>query len=246
MQGLRVGLCTSEKKSEERSREASPYGKMSGMGKESSGRDEVEGCGGYTWDMVASTTTHTTLLGRLAGGGDRAAWDEFCARYRELIQGFARRQNLQAADCDDIVQEVLLKLSKSMPGFQYDPSKGKFRSYLKTVVLHAIFDRTSQKQGAQAVGTVAESTRLASEDEEVDRQWEVEWRRYHLRRAMQTIEAEFNAKDVRAFQMYGVEGGEARATAEALGLSVDQVYQAKSTILRRISQLIARQIEEEG
>lgn len=185
-------------------------------------------------------------MGRLAAGNDRAAWDEFCARYRELIQGFARRQGLQAADCDDVVQDVLVKLTKSMPGFQYDPARGKFRGYLKTVVLHAIFDKSAQKRGEQPVGDMDESTRVAADDEEVDRAWETEWRRYHLRQAMRIVDAEFNAKDVKAFQMYGLDGSDARATAETLGVSLDQVYQAKSLILKRLSELISTQVEDEG
>lgn len=192
------------------------------------------------------TTTHATLLARLASPDDRPAWEEFIGRYGDLIRGFATRRGLQAQDCDDILQEVLVKLGKSMPGFAYDPTKGKFRGYLKTVVLHCIFDFSCQKRGERAVEKIDELTRLADANPDVEESWETEWRRHHLRQAMRAIEAEFNAKDVAAFQRYSVDGEEARAVAESLAISVDAVYQAKSRILRRLTELIELQVQDEG
>jgi RNA polymerase sigma-70 factor (ECF subfamily) len=191
-------------------------------------------------------TTHITLLQRLSDGQDASAWQEFCDRYGELITGFARRRNLQPADCDDVVQEVLLALSKAMPGFRYDPSKGKFRSYLKTITLHAVFKRKLQKQGEVDWQHVEEATRAACADEDTESAWEAEWRQYHLRRALRGIAAEFNTADQQAFQRYAVEGRDVRESADALHLSVDQVYQAKSRIMKRLSELIDQQVQEEG
>ena len=191
-------------------------------------------------------TTHVSLLQRLSDGQDPAAWQEFCDRYAELIRGFALRRDLQPADCDDVGQEVLLSLSKSMPGFQYDPSKGKFRSYLKTVTLHVILKKRMAERGQVDWERVAQATQAACADEDTEAAWEAEWRQYHLRRAMQTIAAEFNSADRQAFQRYALDGREVRETAQALNLSTDQVYQAKSRILRRLAELIEQQVQEEG
>jgi RNA polymerase sigma-70 factor, ECF subfamily len=67
-----------------------------------------------------------------------------------------------------------------------------------------------------------------------------------LRQAMRLIAVEFNDADRKAFQRYAVEGREVRETATALGLSVDQVYQAKSRIMKRLSELIDEQVRDEG
>lgn len=80
----------------------------------------------------------------------------------------------------------------------------------------------------------------------VDAHWESAWRDYHVRRALHRLGKDFNEKDRIAFTMYAMEGHGARETARSLGLSVDQVYQAKSCILRRISQMVAEQVKEEG
>jgi RNA polymerase sigma-70 factor (ECF subfamily) len=195
--------------------------------------------------MNDRSQTHATLLARLATGGD-AAWSEFASRYGNLIRGFARRRGLGESDCDDVVQETLLALSKAMPAFEYDRSKGLFRSYLKTVVVHVICRKSFQKGVAGRLEDVDAITRTALGDDAVEQSWESQWRQYHLERAMRVITSEFNEQDVTAFEQYAVGGADAAHVASLLEMSVDQVYQAKSRITRRLSQLIAEQIQEEG
>ncbi len=195
--------------------------------------------------MFRQPTTHTTLVARLADAGDPAAWREFAERYGELIRAFARRQGLQPADCDDVLQDVLLELCRAMPRFQYDPSRGKFRSFLKTVVMRTIFRRFRQKRGATRQLNV-EMEPAAASDSEIEQAWEEEWREYHLRQAMRSIEVEFDATTRAAFRAYVPEGRDAREVAASLGLSVDQVYQAKSRILKRLTRLVGQQVVEEG
>lgn len=190
-------------------------------------------------------TTHSALLVRLSAGPDAEAWEEFCLRYGALIRAVARKQGLQAADADDVLQDVLVALNRSMKGFAYDRGRGRFRSYLRTVAIHAIYARLRQKRG-EAPLPDWEATAGPLEESAFDALWEAEWRQYHLREAMRTIDQEFNEPDRIAFARYGVDGEDARIVATELGLSVDQVYQAKSRILRRLGALVARQVEEEG
>lgn len=194
--------------------------------------------------MYGGTATHTTLLARLSAGEDAAAWSEFVERYGQLIRGFCARRGLRGADADDVQQDVLLALSRAMPGFRYDPGKGLFRSYLKTVVMNAISRRLRQDHGAARLSDVGQSQAGAPEDD--DQHWELEWRQYHLRLAMRTIDAEFRESDRSAFGMYAIEGREARDVAAELGMSLDAVYQAKSRILRRLGTIIESQVAEEG
>jgi RNA polymerase sigma-70 factor (ECF subfamily) len=191
-------------------------------------------------------TTHATLLTRLADSLDPAAWREFHGRYADLLRGFARRRGLQPADCDDVTQNVLLSLTRSMGKFSYDPARGKFRAYLKTLALHEIFRFLRQRSRQRALGSLDEEAGRAAADPAVEAQWEEEWRQYHLRRAMARLENEFSERDRMAFAQYAVEGRPVADTAAALGMSADQVYQAKSRILKRLGGMIAEQVEDEG
>lgn len=196
--------------------------------------------------MHTQTATHASLLLRLANPSDGAAWTDFVDRYGELIRRFCRQRGLQTSDADDVTQDVLVSLTKAMPGFRYDPEKGRFRSYLKTIVVRAIARRSCQKDPATSLERVDELTRAGLEDAGVEAAWEAEWRRYHVRTAMGAIEKEYNAHDVEAFRRYALAQQDAASVADALGLSVDQVYQAKSRITRRLSALIEAQVAEEG
>ncbi len=196
--------------------------------------------------VLAHTTTHISLLARLTGGRDQTAWAEFSDRYQELIRSFARRQGLSPTDQDDVVQDVMLALTKAMPGFAYDPGKGKFRSYLKTITLHSIYRSSCQKSGAAPLRDVSTFSGTPVAGDPVEEAWEAEWRSYHLRSAMKTIRTEFSSSDLAAFDAYVGEGKPAEATATDLGISLDRVYQAKSRILKRLGEVIEAQIEEEG
>jgi RNA polymerase sigma-70 factor (ECF subfamily) len=200
--------------------------------------------------VFSQTATHVSLLTRIAEGADPGAWLEFCDRYSELIRGFCRARGLQAHDVDDVHQDVLLALTKRMPSFEYDPARGRFRSYLKAVVLHAIARRVFQKRGGAGLqdlheAALAEATRVAGQDD-AEAQWESEWRQHHLRTAMRVIESEFNESDRLAFVAYAIEGRSPAEVGASLGVSVDSVYQAKSRILRRLTALIDQQVGEEG
>ena len=194
---------------------------------------------------------------------DHEAWRAFHDRYGDLIRGFARLRGVQPTDCDDLVQEVMLSLSKVMQsGFVYDPSKGTFRSYLKTTVVHAIMRRARQNRptasleeyDAPATSSSSAGGRLGQSPagehwnggEGSDEAWEQQWRQHHTRLAMKTIESEFNATDLEAFQRYALMQHDAATVARDLRVSVESVYQAKSRVLKRLSKLIAQQVAEEG
>ncbi|MFI4897595.1 MAG: sigma-70 family RNA polymerase sigma factor [Phycisphaerales bacterium JB059] len=195
---------------------------------------------------MTAYTTHITLLGKLGEDANPAAWNEFCDRYGELIRSFARRQGLQASDCDDVLQDVLVALAGSMSRFEYDPDKGKFRSYLKTITLRAIYKKFRQKQQPSRQEPIGDGVLNATSDPETDERWEQEWRQHHLRQAMRTIDTEFSDADRAAFRLYALGGRGAKETAEALGMSVDRVYQAKSRIMNRLGALVETQVQDEG
>ena len=189
-------------------------------------------------------TTHASLIARLTDREDAMAWNEFLERYGALLRGFARRRGLSVTDTDDVVQDVVAALVGALPQFSYDPARGRFRGYLKTIAVRAIQRRIFQNGRAGPLLDAADAASDGSPEQEAE--WESEWRQYHLRLAMRSIEVEFGPIDRMAFQRYAVEGMGARETAESLGVSVDQVYQSKSRIVRRLGELIEAQVAEEG
>ena len=62
--------------------------------------------------------------------GDEAAWSRFFDLYAGFVFAISRSKGLTSEDADDIVQGVFSELARKMPTFEYDRTKGKFRSYL--------------------------------------------------------------------------------------------------------------------
>lgn len=197
--------------------------------------------------MPLQTSTHASLLARIAGGSDSLAWREFDERYRELLWRFARSRGLQPADADDAVQEVLHALSKRLKDFEYDPAKGRFRDYLKTSANNSVWKKLRELSAAgRGSGGESSMPDVAVTDDLSEQLWETEWRQYHMRIAMTRVRVEFNTKDIAAFEMYAAEGRDVANVASQLGMSADQVYQAKSRIMKRLKAIIAEQTADEG
>ena len=55
-------------------------------------------------------TSLTLLLRVQKDPADSVAWDEFVRHYRPMIEAWCRKWGLQASDCDDVTQDVLVKL----------------------------------------------------------------------------------------------------------------------------------------
>src|SRR5262245_62159379 len=95
-----------------------------------------------------NATTNASIFMRLNASDDRPrelAWDEFSARYVPVIANFARRLGGKPQDVDDVIQNVMLGFFLKSPTFVYDPSKGRFRGYLKVCTYHALQKRIGAK-----------------------------------------------------------------------------------------------------
>ena len=75
--------------------------------------------------------TRRTLLARLRRTRtDEACWSEFFDAYSRLIFSVARKSGLSHGDSEDIVQVTVLKVSRYIDRFEFDPARGKFRNWV--------------------------------------------------------------------------------------------------------------------
>lgn len=194
---------------------------------------------------MTDNVTRRSLLVRVRDIADTAAWAEFETQYRELLTRYARGRGLQPADADDVCQSVLIKLCRALREFDYDPAKGKFRSYLHRMVKNEIADQFSRpNRPVHSVGNDVLAGHAAPADDEADELWEREWENHHFRLAMETIRATFDERSVAVFDRL-VAGDSVEATAGAFDLSTQAVHKIKQRIRDRMRELIARQIAEE-
>jgi RNA polymerase sigma-70 factor (ECF subfamily) len=180
-----------------------------------------------------SLTTSVNLLDRLRSLDDRAAWDRFVRLYVPLLCFWVRRAGLQEADTADVVQEVLVLLTRKLPEFSYDRSKS-FRNWLRALSLNKVRELHRRRTPAQAHDS--EEIRELPDPNDGAEAEEAEYRAYLLRRATDLLRHEFPPSTWAAFQQYVLAGRPAEEVAAELGLQVGTVYSAKSRVLTRLRQ----------
>lgn len=196
--------------------------------------------------MSDSDSTRLTLLIRLRDRADRLSWQEFHDRYGQLLYRYARGRGASHADAEDAVQDVEMYLFKALEGFEYDAGKGRFRSYLRAAVVHALARRASRDARQPALLSPEKYDYVAGQQEESgDDRWEREWQLHRLRWALRSVATHFEPSSLRAFEMHVLGNRSVEETAQALGLSKASVYQARSRILRSLKEALA-QLDPDG
>jgi len=170
-------------------------------------------------------------------------WGIFVDRYGPIICGFARNAGLPSSEADDIMQTVLFNFFKVADRFEYDPSKGRFRGYLKRITLNAIRQRYRKKQekNLDTHGmNVAEDPR-----DDLEAVFDREWAEHLLSEAMTEARPKFEPKTWEAFELYGRRGMSAVRTADRLEMTPESVRHAKSRVMRAVREIVIRLREEE-
>ena len=170
------------------------------------------------------------------------SWEEFRRRYAPVVVGFARNLGLPAQDADDVLQEVLMAFFQVSPRFEYDPSKGRFRGYLKRMTRQAVAEL---RRRAGRAGTPAEDLDDA-DSARLDETWDGLWAEQLFQRAVEQASPKFEAKTMEAFDLFARRGVPAEEVARRLGMSVNSVHHAKSRVLKVVQGIVERIRGEEG
>src|SRR5690349_17225412 len=90
--------------------------------------------------------TRESLLSRLKNWEDSASWQEFFNTYWKLIYGVAIKAGLTHVEAQDVVQETMLGVAKSIGQFKYDPSACSFKSWLMKVTRNRIVNQFERRK----------------------------------------------------------------------------------------------------
>ena len=156
-------------------------------------------------------------------------------------------------DADDIVMSVLAKLVNVLRSGQYTPEKGRFHSYLATMIINEVH-MLRRKEVARAVESrvsLEESVNGASGDSESDRtiadtlvapeqtsatDLDEEWRQAVLQSAVDHVltKTALSERDRAVYRAYALEGQDIAKVAKEFGISRNFVSQIKVRIDKRI------------
>ena len=185
--------------------------------------------------------TKATLLFKLRDPADSATWDEFVELYTPLISRYCASRGVATGDIADVTQDTMLRVAKAIRSFEYDPARGKFRSWLFRVTYSSLarhFEKKNRQPdslGHSAMQRLLDKT--PSEEAETD--WDLNYRRQMFQWASAKVKPEFEEKTWNAFWRTAVESEPGASVGEVLGMSPGAVYVAKSRVIARLRERVA-------
>ena len=186
--------------------------------------------------------TSASLLERLRRQPDAASWERLVAIYTPLLRGWLRRNLVPAGDIEDLAQDVLAVLVRELPHFRYEPERGSFRGWLRTITVNRLRMFWRSRQARPLATGDSDMARKLDELEDphstLSQLWDREHDRHVAHRLLELIEPEFEPSTWRAFHRLAVDGLGPGVVAEELGISLNAVYLAKYRVLRRLRQEI--------
>ena len=187
--------------------------------------------------------TRQTLLYKLIDSNDEHAWDEFVEYYEGYIYVVIRALGVNKEIAEDLLQDVLIKVWKSLPTYEYREGECTFRSWLTIVIrstVYNFFRKKSTRNTSKNVDYSQVNEANLTSEPEIHRIAEIEWKSYVANMAWINIKNEFTEKTVKIFEM-SVEEENTELVGQAFSMSASsvRVYKSrvKKVLLREISRL---------
>lgn len=193
-------------------------------------------------------STRASLILRLQNADDVAAWDEFSAIYAPVVYRVAIARGLQAADAENLVQEVMLSVARSVDQWLERTNRGSFRAWLLRISRNAAVDiltrratRVMARGGDSADQLLAELPAADNVSQELDLEYDravFQWAAIQVRDVVADSTWD-------AFRLTSIDGVCVTDAAEQLQMRPGNVYLARSRVMTRIRELV-KQYEAES
>ena len=191
--------------------------------------------------MTDPSKTRFSLILRLKENAEAEDWQQFCELYQPLIYRIGRLGGLQEADANDFVQDVLVRVAKSVSKFETDSRLGSFRGWLGTIARNLLIDFLRKQSRLPVTADGSGVARLIAElpgrgDE--TQFYESELQKRVFLWAANEVKPSFRDSTWQAFWQTSVDQRSVEQVAEELGISTGAVYIARSRVIARLRCLI--------
>ena len=178
-----------------------------------------------------ASRTHASLLIRLRDNTDQQAWDEFYERYSPMIRGWCR--HWFPHELDDMVQEVFKLLVCCLKSFEYEPGKGRFRGYLKTVT-HRLMAEMKEKLTRTPACDHQEMLVEIEAGQDLEERLAAMFDLELLDQAKERVRGRVAPRTWSAYVGTAEECRKPAEVARELGMKVGAVFQAKHSVITQL------------
>ena len=177
-------------------------------------------------------STRYTLIQRLKQKGDEESWDQFVEIYGGYIYVVLKKFGFSYEECSDLKQDILVKLWAAIPQSRYDETKGRFRSWLGTVIRNTAI--TYLKKRPIPASELNETiTSSPCEEENLDTLINDEWRNYISNLAFENIKVDFSEQSLLVFKGI-LKGVSVEELAQQYDLKTNSIYRIKNRVKERL------------
>lgn len=193
--------------------------------------------------------TRRSLVDRLKDLEDQRSWQDFFDTYWRLIYGTARKAGLTESEAEEVVQETVITVARTMNDFHYDPQRCTFKGWLLRLTRFRILDQLRKRKPAamqhsrpDGTGTGTATVERVPDPKggELERVWEEEWTESVFHAAMDRVKRRVNPLHFQVFYLNVVENVGMREVARTMRVNVAMAYMAKSRVRRLITQEVKR------
>jgi len=188
-------------------------------------------------------TTRVSLLMRIKDRRNDRAWSDFDAIYRPMLHRFAAAQGLDGVDAEDVVQHCMAAVQKHIEQFDYDPDKGRFRGWLRTVVNNHV--RNLLKKRRDPIAVTQELEQLQDREPLPEVVFDRLWMEEHLRHCLRKVRTEVDENIFLAFQHYVIDEWPVERVCHAMKMDRNQVYKIKWRITQKLQERLRRLLDGE-
>lgn len=198
--------------------------------------------------------TRESLLGRLKNWDDDQSWREFFNLYRKLIFSMGIKAGLSAQEAEEVVQETVISIAKTIKGFDYDPARCSFKTWLRHLAQKRIADCFRKRPREQLLKNTAHSSAKTPIIERVpdanaadlDAIWEEQWQAELLETAVARVKTQVSAEQFQIFDFYVLKKMPVGKVTSALGTNAAQIYLVKHRISKLLKKEVSRLEEKMG
>ncbi|MDD7984003.1 sigma-70 family RNA polymerase sigma factor [Lentisphaera marina] len=188
--------------------------------------------------------TRQTLLYKLIDSNDEKSWDDFVKYYEGYIYVVIRSLGVKQDVAEDLLQDVLVKVWKSLPNYEYREGVCTFRTWLCLVIKSTVYNFFRKKSTRNDNKNVDYDATLHSLDNitepEINKIAELEWKSYISNMAWENVKDEFSEQSRKIFEAsVHEESNQALADKFDVSTGAVRVYKSrvKKVLLREISRL---------
>jgi RNA polymerase sigma-70 factor (ECF subfamily) len=185
--------------------------------------------------------TRASLILRLQDAEDVAAWDEFAAIYGPVVFNVALSRGFQAADADNLVQEVFMAVASSISKWLHRDDRGSFRAWLLRIARNAAVDMITQKatrslgrDGSEALAHLVNLPAPSAISSDLD----LECERLVFQWASERVRKSVAEHTWQAFWLTSIEELSVEEAAAQLDTRPGNIYFARSRVMARIKELV--------